>query len=204
MSRPALDTARVAIPAVTTPRWRLDSDTRRGPSHARMPEAAPTVVAAAATHCMHIVFEYANLRVVIRASKLLPALAATAAVVLSGCGAAYDDAQSFVEAANAEGAGFELGPTLSSTNPDLEIYALEVEGAAHAAEAREEGQAHLGGGSLTVTPSDDDAKLEYDECENAVSLICYRAGNVALALEGEIEPEEKERVDAAISALGSD
>jgi hypothetical protein len=135
---------------------------------------------------------------------LLAAVACAIAIVASGCGAAYDDAQSFVDAANDEGAGFELGPTLETTNPDLQIYALEVEGAAHAAEAREEGQAHLGGGSLTVTPSDDDATLEYDECENAVSLICYRAGNVAVALESEIGPEEKARVDQAISALGSE
>lgn len=137
--------------------------------------------------------------------RLQLALAGAGALLaLAGCGAAYDDAQSFVDAANEEGAGFELGPTLSSTNPENKIYALEIKGAADPREAREPGQASLGGGSVTVTPGDDEAKAEYDQCEAAVSLLCYRAGNVALVLEGEIGPEERARVDAAISALASD
>ena len=136
------------------------------------------------------------------AKLALPAVAV--ALTLAGCGAAYDDAQDFVDAANAEGAGFELGPSLSSSNPDNQIYAVEVEGAADPHEGNEGGQAHLGGGSLTVTPDDDAARAEYDECESAVSLLCYRAGNVTLLLENEIEPDVRERVDAAISALASD
>lgn len=134
-----------------------------------------------------------------------PAAVALAVVLaLAGCGAAYDDAQSFVDAANAEGAGFELGPSLSSNDPEHRIYALEIEGAEQPSEAREPGQASLGGGSITVTPGEDEARAEYDQCEAAVSLLCYRAGNVALALEGEIGPAERARVDAAISALASD
>jgi hypothetical protein len=127
---------------------------------------------------------------------------AIAALALAGCGgAAYEDAREFVDAANAEGAGLELGPSLSSSNPENEIYAVELEGARDPADAREAGQAHLGGGSVTVTPSDDDARLEYEECEASVTLLCYRAGNVALLLEGEIDAAERARVDEAISAL---
>jgi hypothetical protein len=137
-------------------------------------------------------------------SPLTATAAAFAAIALSGCGAAYEDAQAFVDAANAEGAGFELGPTLSSTNPDNRIYAITVKGATEAHEGEEPGQAHLGGGSVTVTPDDDAARAEYDQCENAVSLLCYRAGNVALTLEDAIEPAARERVDAAISALASE
>jgi hypothetical protein len=131
----------------------------------------------------------------------LPLLGALLA--LAGCGVPYDDAESFVDAANAEGAGMELGPSLSSSNPDYEIYAVELEGAEEPTEAREPGQAHLGGGSLTVTPSEDEAIGEYEECEAAVSLVCWRAGNVALVLENEIGSEERARVNEAISALGS-
>ena len=127
-----------------------------------------------------------------------------ALLALAGCGTAYDDAQSFVDAANAEGAGLELGPSLSSSNPDFEIYAVELEGASAPGEAREAGQAHLGGGSITVTPGEDEAIAEYEECETAVSLVCYRAGNVALIVEDEVGAEARTRLNDAISALASD
>lgn len=133
-----------------------------------------------------------------------PIAGVLATLLLAGCGAAYEDAQSFVDAANAEGAGFELGPSLSSSNPEHRIYALEIAGGSSPGEAREPGQAHLGGGSVTVTPGEDEARAEYAECESAVSLLCYRAGNVALVLEGEVGPAERARVDAAISALATD
>ena len=135
----------------------------------------------------------------------LAAAAAAIALAGAGCGTPYDDAESFVEAANAEGAGFELGPSLSTNDAGHEVYALQLAGGPGlGAEADEEGQAHLGGGSLTVTSGEDDAIAEYEECESAVSLLCYRAGNVALILEDEIRPAQRERVDAAITALGED
>jgi hypothetical protein len=140
----------------------------------------------------------------VNARSILALLATVAALSLTGCGTAYDDAQSFVDAANAEGADFELGPSLSTTNPEHQIYAIELEGGPDRAEMREPGQAHLGGGSVTVTEGEDEARLEYEECESAVSLLCYRAGNVALVLEDEVAPAERARVDAAISALASD
>jgi hypothetical protein len=130
-------------------------------------------------------------------------MALAMAAALAGCGTPYDDAQSFVDAANAEGAGFQLGPTLSTNDPGHEVYALTLKGGPGLGdEADEEGQAHLGGGSLTVTESEDDAIAEYEECESAVSLLCYRAGNVAIILEGEVGPAQRERVDEAITALG--
>jgi hypothetical protein len=135
---------------------------------------------------------------------LLPAAAAATALAVSGCGAVYDDAQAFIDAANAEGAGFELGPSLSTTSPDNEIYAITIKGAADPAEAREPGQAPLGGGSIIITPDDNAARAEYDECESAVSLLCYRAANVTLLLEDEIDPAVRDRVDEAISALASE
>jgi hypothetical protein len=134
----------------------------------------------------------------------LASLPLVMALALAGCGAPYDDVQSFVDAANEEGAGFELGPSLSTDQEGHEVYALELEGSGGLAEeVDEEGQAHLGGGSLTVTESEDDAILEYEECESAVTLLCYRAGNVAIVLEQEIRQEQRERVDAAITALGN-
>lgn len=132
-------------------------------------------------------------------------LAAIALLADAGCGTPYDSAQDFVAAANAEGAGFELGPSLSTNDVDHEVYALKLTGGPGLREeAGEDGQASLGGGSLTVTSGEDDAVAEYEECESAVSLLCYRAGNVALVLEGEIRPAQRERVDAAITALGED
>lgn len=138
------------------------------------------------------------------ARSILALLAPVVALALTGCGTAYDDAQSFVDAVNAEGAGLELGPSLSTSNPEHQIYAIELEGGRDKEEMREGGQAYLGGGSVTVTAGEDEARREYEECETAVSLLCYRAGNVALMLEDEVGPAERDRIDAAISALASD
>ncbi len=133
-------------------------------------------------------------------------LAILPASALAACGGKpYEDAQAFVAAANAEGADLRLGPTLSTNNPEHDVYALEVGGGGGLAEEADEGgQAHLGGGSITVTESEDDARLEYEECESAATLLCYRAGNVALVLEGEITPAQRARIDAAIEALATD
>lgn len=132
---------------------------------------------------------------------LLPAALATAILALAACGEERSfDAEEFVETMNDQGAQVKLGEELSTTDAGAEIYALRLEEAGSATEpAPADAELH-GGGSLKVTESADAAREEYERCEDAVTLICFRAANVAIYFEG-ITPEEQARVGQAIAAL---
>jgi hypothetical protein len=120
-------------------------------------------------------------------------------------------ADEFVSLANENGAGIELGEPLYST--EGEVYALTLEeeaGEEHAAEdekhaaeeehaAEEHGHEH-GGGSLNVADSEEQALAEYEQCEAAATLLCYRAANIAVVFEG-LSTEERARLDAAFRAI---
>ena len=56
------------------------------------------------------------------------------------------------------------------------------------------------GGSITATQSDEDAQAEYQQCEAAGTLICFRAANATLALE-DATPETIARLESAFSGL---
>lgn len=129
-----------------------------------------------------------------------------APVALAGCGEREFDAREFVAEANANGAGLELGQPLLSSRDETEIYAVEVEPTAATGESGAGASGSLGraGGSLIVAPDVDAGKEEYERCERAATIACYRAANVVLALEGEPQSPELVGVDGAIRALGSD
>jgi hypothetical protein len=123
------------------------------------------------------------------------------AVVLtaSACGETTFDAPGFVQEVNSNGAELRLGDELLATADDREVFAVEL---AESGEAgAEEGHAH-GGGSLTVTADADAALAEFERCESAVSLLCYRAANVVIAFEDVIAPEQLEPFEAAITKVG--
>lgn len=122
---------------------------------------------------------------------------------MAGCGAHEFDAQEFVEEANANGAGLELGEPLLSTREDVEIRAVEIAPASATGEVERPGGAHTGG-SLIVASSVEAGEEEYERCEGAVTIVCYRAANVVLAVEGDPGSAELVGVDGAIRALASD
>ena len=126
--------------------------------------------------------------------RLLPSLAALA-IVLAACGEDRTfEAQEFVEEANAQGAGMELGEPLTSADAGSEVFAVELASSAT--------QVH-GGGSLIVVDDVEAAQAEFTRCESAASLTCYRAANVVVRLE-EVSPEQRSQLDEAFNALGSD
>ena len=128
------------------------------------------------------------------------------AVPLAGCGEREFDAREFVAEANANGAGLELGEPLLSSRDETEIYAVEVKPTAATGETGDGAPRHLehAGGSLIVAPDVEAGEEEYERCEGAVTIVCYRAANVVLALEGEPQSPELVGVDGAIRALGSE
>lgn len=137
------------------------------------------------------------------------AAALLAVAALAACGETEFDAEGFVSEANDRGAGLELGEPLLSAREETDVYAVEVErpsatGRPDGADEHLGEHEHVGGGSLIVAADADAAKAEFERCEGAVSLVCYRAANVVLALEGEPNSPELVGVDGAIRALASE
>jgi hypothetical protein len=119
-------------------------------------------------------------------------VAVLGALLAPACGGERSfEAEEFVSALNEHGAGLELGEPLSSQGPAHEIHAVGLASSAT--------QVH-GGGSLAVTENVADAEAEYERCESAASLICYRAANVVLRLE-EVSPEQQAQLESAFREL---
>lgn len=145
-------------------------------------------------------------------STLAPALviAATCVLVLgAACGGGAEfTPEEFVAAANKEGAGLELGERLLSSDGEAEIYGLELASHGGGEAKPDSGQASLqhahGGGSLVVTESDDGGVGEYERCEAASTLLCYRAANVVLIFEDSISSEDSSALADALRALASE
>jgi hypothetical protein len=104
------------------------------------------------------------------------------------------EAEEFVDEANEHGAGMELGEPLSAVHTETEVFSVELASSAT--------QVH-GGGSLVVADDLEDGQAEYERCEGAASLTCYRAANVVLRLE-DVSPEQRAQIDGAFAALESD
>jgi hypothetical protein len=136
--------------------------------------------------------------------------AATCAVLFAGGLAACGDdttftAEELVAEVNANGAGVRLGEPLTTSQEDLELYALRLAGGgAPGVAAGDPGSAPVdahGGGTLTITSSDDAALAEYERCESAASLVCYRAANAVLIFEGAVPNQDLARIEAAVRAM---
>lgn len=127
-----------------------------------------------------------------------------AAAIAAGCGAHEFDAQEFIDQANANGAGLELGEPLLSTRDGVEIYAVELLPTSATGEVGPTGEQAHGGGSLIVAEDAEAGQSEYARCEGAVTIVCYRAANVVLAVQGDPGSAELVGVDGAIRALASD
>jgi hypothetical protein len=137
---------------------------------------------------------------------LLPGLLAT--VALAACGdERHFSAQELVAEINEQGAGLRLGEPLTSTQEELELYAVRLEGAQAPGPATAEGlpptDVHAAG-SLTITDGDDAGLAEYERCEDAASLICFRAANAVLIFEDTVPNEDLARIETAIGALAED
>jgi hypothetical protein len=131
------------------------------------------------------------------------------AVTLVACGSgATFTAQELVDEVNQHGAGLRLGEPLETTQEEIELYAIRLEGASAPAapptgESSAPADVHAGA-SLTIAKDDDAALAEYARCETAVSLLCFRAANALLILEDTTPAADIARVEDAIRGMGSD
>jgi hypothetical protein len=113
------------------------------------------------------------------------AAAASVALAAAGCG---DDgtftAQDFVTAINAQGVNLELGDPLTTEEEGKELYAIELSPAGGPRRDSQGEEVHAGG-SLSVYESDEgEPDEEFSSCQAAADLLCYRAANVVVVLEG--------------------
>jgi hypothetical protein len=121
-------------------------------------------------------------------SRRVAALACAAALALAGCGDDELDAAERVAALNEHGAGLELGEALRSQRDGYDIRALAV--------------GDVLGGSITIAPDDETAVDEYERCQAAGALVCFRTANAVLIFEDELEPQDLARIESAIRAAG--
>jgi hypothetical protein len=77
---------------------------------------------------------------------------------------------------------------------------FEEPGAADADEASEHGH---GGGTLAITADADAGLAEYERCENAVTLLCFRAANAVLFFESSLDPADRARLERAFTLMAS-
>ena len=132
------------------------------------------------------------------------------AALLAGALAACGDETTFtadelVAEVNERGAQVRLGERLT-TSQDVELYALRLAGAGAApgVPLGDAGSAPVdvhGGGTLTITEDDDAALAEFERCESAVSLVCFRAANAVLIFEGAVPNQDLARIETAVRSM---
>ena len=127
---------------------------------------------------------------------------AAVAVLAIGCGGEREfDAGGFIDAANAEGAELALGEQITTTPADEPVYSIRF--AAPSGDPNPQLQSGRGSGTMIVAGDAGSAGEEYDRCEGAADLTCFRAANIVLRFEA-MAAADRARVSGAVSALASD
>ncbi|MFN8152187.1 MAG: hypothetical protein U0R24_13820 [Solirubrobacterales bacterium] len=133
------------------------------------------------------------------------AFAIAAVAVLGGCGGEKEfTPESFIDAMNDNGATLELGPVLT-TNPDgIEVHEVSFASVAPSATGEgEETEGENGAASLLVFDGADDARDEFERCNAAPALTCFRAANAVLRVEN-LQPSDRARITTAIQGLAEE
>ncbi|MEZ5154843.1 MAG: hypothetical protein R2718_01905 [Solirubrobacterales bacterium] len=132
------------------------------------------------------------------AAALVLALAAPA--LAAGCGGEREfGAAEFVDAANGKGAALALGGQVTTTASGEPVYAVRSESGSDPNPQLEEGH---GGGTMIVAADAGVAADEFERCESAADLTCFRAANIVLRFE-EMAAADRARISGAVSALAS-
>ena len=158
-------------------------------AHARSPVAPVAAVAAVAQQVAHMVQVCQPACLAMEGTTGRPAAVAAALLAAGACLAACGDegtftAESFVAEVNAQGVELRLGEALVTEEEDKELYAIELEPVGRPGTDSQGDEPHAGG-SLSVYESDEgDPDDELRTCEEAADLLCYRAANVVVVLEG--------------------
>jgi hypothetical protein len=113
----------------------------------------------------------------------------TASVWLASCGGDQGyTADELISQLDDHGAGLELGESLPSAREGIDVHALRSTAGAS--------------GSVTITADADSGLAEYQRCQTAGALVCFRADNAVLIFE-ELAPDERAGVAAALQVIAS-
>ena len=138
------------------------------------------------------------------ASGLAALLAAVVLTAATGCGEKQFTPESFLEAMNDHGATLELGPVLT-TNPDgIEVHEVTLTKIAPSATGEgADTEGENGAASLLVFDGSGDAEDEFDRCNTAPALTCFRAANAVLRVE-DLQPSDRARITTAVQGIAND
>lgn len=133
-------------------------------------------------------------------------LAVAVALVAAGCGSDEEErvltAREFVAEMNRNGAALKLGRVLTENPEGIDVIAVEIARTAPTPTGEGTQPPRSGDATLLVLADAEAARAEYDRCQGAPSLSCYRAANVVLRIE-DLQPTDRALLTAAISALAS-
>ena len=109
-------------------------------------------------------------------------------------------ASGFVSDVNARDAGLVLGDPLESVREEVRSYDVTF---GHEGEGERPAVTHAGG-TLQVTQGAESGSAEYERCERAATLVCYRAANIVVYFEGEIAPADLSAFESALRPLAAE
>ncbi|CAN5587016.1 hypothetical protein BH20ACT15_BH20ACT15_09940 [soil metagenome] len=116
-----------------------------------------------------------------RPTAAIAAIAAIALTALAACGNEETlSAQEFVDKVNDEGVKLSLGEPLITDDTSKELFAVELQPVASLPGS---GRGPVGG-SLSAYDDAEGAEDELSSCAASADLLCYRAGNIVVVLEG--------------------
>lgn len=134
------------------------------------------------------------------------ALAVAVALLVAGCGGSEErtlSAREFISEMNRNGAALELGPVLTQNPKGVDVTKVTIERTAPTPTGEGTAPPPSGDATLLVLADAEEATAEYERCQGAPSLSCYRAANVVLRVE-DLQPTDRALLTAAISELASD
>ena len=124
--------------------------------------------------------------------------AALTATAISGCGGERTfEPEEFVDEIDENGGELVLGEVLTTREDGVDIHVLR-------SSAEEDTQLSGQSGSATMLVLGDagDAEDEFERCESAPVLTCFRVANVVLRFE-DMDAADRARIVGAVEAMGT-
>ena len=125
-------------------------------------------------------------------------------LAMAGCGGEHIfTAQDFVEEMNDNGAALALGPVLTKNPDGADVYTVRLTEFAPSAVGQKPPPSDVHGAATLLIAADPEAgREEFDRCEGAPILTCFRASNAVLRVE-DLPPADQARITTALEALAT-
>ena len=137
----------------------------------------------------------------LRVQNFLRTCVISLVLVVSACGAGSREftASQLVGELNDNGAPLQLEGPLHSEQESVEVYELSIS----TLDPPTAGGHAESGATVIIADDEGIATTEFERCESAVSLICFRIANGVLILSDD-EPATLSKIEAAVQAMESE